>query len=315
MVSERKFRIKRILIVIITVLIALSAISMVATKFIYDGIFARYDSIAEIPAELAETVSSREKLEYYSGENRLQGYLYRSEAENRHDDLIIMATGINSGADDYLWQIRSLLDYGWSVFAFDATGCCESEGDSAVGFAQILLDLNETICYIENNNRFGYNRIVLFGHSRGGYAACCALEYEHDISAVVTVSGINSAMEGVIGSSAQYVGPLAYGNWGGLWLYQTALFGGDVVGLTADDAISSSDVPVLIVHGQNDKGAPTDKYSVISHRDEIESDSVEYIVCTDKGQDGHTSLLFGEDGRANERLMSQINDFLVRSVG
>ena len=29
--------------------------------------------------------------------------------------------------------------------------------------------------HIEKNGRFGYNHIVLFGHSQGGYASSCAL--------------------------------------------------------------------------------------------------------------------------------------------
>ncbi len=315
MVSARKVRIKRILIIIITVLIALSAISMIATKVVYDSIFARYDSAADIPDELADTVIAREEHSYYSGENRLQGYLYRSDAAVKRNALIVIATGINSESDDYLWQTRSLLDCGWSVFIFDATGCGASNGKSAVGFSQILLDLNETICYIESKECFGYNDMVLLGHSRGGYAACCALQYEHDIAAVVSISGQNSAMEGVIGSSTQYVGPLAYGNFGGLWLYQTMLFGGDVISLEADEVIGASDVPVLIVHGQEDEITPLDRYSVMAHKDEIKSARVEYIVCADDGQSGHTSLMFDASGRANSRLMAQIDDFLTRSIG
>lgn len=314
MVSKKKYTLKRILIIIIAALIAFCAISLIATKIIYDNIFSRYDTVAVVSPELAETVTARQEKEYYSGTNKLCGYLYRSNAETPHDGLIVIAPGHNAGADDYLWQIKSFLDYGWSVFAFDATGTCHSEGESAVGFAQILIDTEETIKYIEKNDRFGYNELVLFGHSRGGYAACCALGFDYDISAVVSVSGINSAMEGVIGSASQYVGPLAYGNYGGLWAYQTMLFGSDVVNMTAEEEISESNVPVLIVHGQNDNSFPTDKYSIISYRDEINSDAVEYIVCSEPGQDGHTNLLFEPDGTANDTLMSEINDFLLRNV-
>ena len=154
----------------------------------------------------------------------------------------------------------------------------------------------------------------MLGHSIGGYAVCCALRYEYKISAVVSISGVNSAMEGVISSSANYVGYFAYGNYGFLWLYQTMLFGADVVNMSASDEISQSDTPVLIVHGSEDNLFPDDKYSIISHRDEITSSQVEYLVCSTDEQNGHTSLLFDSDGTANKQLMSEINDFLIRST-
>lgn len=313
MVSEKKSLLKRILIIIITVIIAFSAISMVATKIIYDNIFARYDQTVQISPKLSHMVTGREQHTFFSGQNRLNGFLYHTD-KKASNGLIVMATGFNASSDDYLWQIKSFLDYGWSVFIFDATGSCYSKGDSTVGFSQILLDLEQTIKYVEKNNRFGYNKLVLFGHSRGGYAACCALSYQYDISAVVSVSGINSAMEGVVGSAANHIGAIAYGNYGYLWIYQALLFGKETVELEAVEEISESDVPVLVVHGNNDSTVPKDKYSIISHKGDIDSDNVEYILCTTPGQDGHTDLLFDADGTANDSLMSDINEFLIKNV-
>ncbi|MEE1075300.1 MAG: alpha/beta fold hydrolase [Acutalibacteraceae bacterium] len=314
MTSAKKSVFKRIVVIIIAVLIFFSAISMVATKIVYDNIFERYDTKIEIPATLSDIVNGREKKEYYSGQNMLTGYLYRADINNSQNGLIIIAPGFHAGTDNYLWQIKSLLDYGWSVFVFDTTGSCESEGESSVGFAQILPDMEATIKYVEKNNRFGYNDIVLLGHSRGGYAACCALEYDYDIAAVISVSGINSAMEGVIGSAVDYVGPLAYGNYGFLWMYQAMLFGSKTLNTNADEAISNSDVPVLIIHGENDTEVPLDEFSIISHSDEITSKKVEYLICSEPYQNGHTDLLFNKDGTANDKLMAEINDFLIKNI-
>ena len=308
MKSEKKTLRKRIRI-IITVLLIFTVVSMVATKFIYDAIFTRYDAPAEpVPQQLAQMVAQRQTQEYPCGENMLTGYLYRSEAGQA--GLVVLTPGYRAGADDYLWQIKDLLEGGWSVFAFDATGSCSSEGESAVGFAQILNDLDATLKYVEKCDRFGYNELVLFGHSRGGYAACCALGYDYEISAVISVSGVNSAMEGVMGSATEYVGPLAYGNYGFLWLYQTCLFGNETANMCADEEISQSDTPVLIVHGTMDEQVPMEQYSIISHRDEITSDAVEYYLCNEPAQNGHTDLLFDADGTANDALMEKIHGFL-----
>lgn len=313
MISEKKSLMKRVL-VIIAVIILVSAACLLTTKLVYDGIFHRYDVVAQIPEQLAPVVAGRQVQTYLSGENRLTGYLYRCPEATGRDALVILAPGFHAGADDYLWQISSLLDRGWSVFAYDGTGSCRSEGESTVGFPQSVLDLEATLKYVENCQRFGYNSIVVLGHSQGGYAACCSLDRFPQISAVVTVSGVNSAMEGVMGPAAEYVGPLAYGNYGFLWLYQAMLFGTRTVDLEAAEEISDSDVPVLVIHGADDEQIPADRLSILSHRDEIDPEGVTYILWDKPGESGHTDLLFSPEGTANEELMEQIHGFLSECV-
>ena len=315
MASEKKSKLKRVLIIIVAVILSFSAASMLATKLIYDMIFVRYDAPdREVPAALSQMVADREVVQYEADGVRLEGYLYRCNGENAKDALVVIAPGFHAGADDYLWQIQSLLDYGWSVFAYDPTGSCNSGRESYVGFPQQIIDMEATLGYLESKHRFGYEKIALLGHSRGGYAAACALETDYEIDAVITVSGVNSAMEGIMGHASAYVGPVAYGNYGFLWLYQVMLFGTDTVNAIADEAISGSDVPVLIVHGAQDDQFPMDKNSIISHSDEMQREGVEYVICKTPGQDGHTDLLFGPDGGENTELMAQIHDFLERSI-
>ncbi len=315
MASEKKSKLKRVLIIIVAVILSFSAASMLATKLIYDMIFVRYDAPdRDVPVALSQMVADREVVQYEADGVRLEGYLYRCNGENAKDALVVIAPGFHAGADDYLWQIQSLLDYGWSVFAYDPTGSCNSGGESYVGFPQQIIDMEATLGYLESKHRFGYEKIALLGHSRGGYAAACALETDYEIDAVITVSGVNSTMEGIMGHASAYVGPVAYGNYGFLWLYQVMLFGTDTVNATADEAISGSDVPVLVVHGAQDDQFPKDKNSIISHSDEMQREGVEYVICETPGQDGHTDLLFGPDGGENTELMAQIHDFLERSI-
>lgn len=315
MVSVNKSKLKKVLITIIIAILIFSAVSFTATKLIYDSIFPRYDcKVSEYPATLKSTISSRKKVSYPSGGNLLSGYLYESTAQSKKDTLIIFAHGHNACSDNYLWQIYELLELGWSVFAFDATGTCTSQGDSTVGFSQELNDLKSTLDYIESCDRFCYNNIALMGHSCGGYAACCILAYDYNVSAVISVSGINSAMEGVIGASTNYVGPLAYGNYGFLWLYQSMLFGSEMVNLRADRILSESDVPVLLIHGQNDEETPIDKYSIVSHKNEIKGENTEYFIRSSPNNSGHTNILFAKDGTADDQVIGKINDFLEKNI-
>lgn len=315
MVSAKKSVLKRVLIIILAVLVVHCAGSMVATKLIYDSIFSRYAGEVTEPApELRDMVDNRETFFYDYDELTLAGYLYRCDESTARDTLVVLAPGFHAGGDNYLWQIKALLDRGWSVFSFDPSGSCESSGDSYVGFPQEVLDLNATLEYIEENDRFGYGSLALLGHSRGGYAAGCVLGYGHDIDAVVTVSGVNSAMEGIMGYSTSAIGPLAYGNYGFLWLYQAMLFGADVTNLSAYEQIMDSGIPALVVHGTADEDFPMEKNSIFSHREQICTPAVEYLTCDTPGQNGHTDLLFDPQGGANEDLMTQISDFLERSI-
>ena len=314
MTSVKKFNWKRALTIFLIVIVAFCATSMVATKFIYDSIFVRYDGQAiEVPTQLRSMVDSRQDSDFLSGENLLNGYLYRCQ-EGANGDLVLIAPGFHAGADNFLWQVKSFLDMGWSVFIFDATGHCGSQGKSAVGFPQLLVDVEAALNHIEKNDRFGYNNIVLFGHSQGGYAVSCALESDFDIAAVISVSGINSAMDGIIGKAREVVGPVVYGNYGFLWLYQTMRFGGDIANRNACDAINESGVPVLIVHGTNDATVPLDEFSIISHKEDITARDTAYFLCDEPLQSGHTDLLFDIDGTANDELMETIEAFLAQHV-
>ena len=131
-----------------------------------------------------------------------------------------------------------------------------------------------------------------------------------DVAAVVAVSGVNSTMESIMQMSTQYVGPISYGNYGFLWLYQAILFGTDTVQLQAAEVIAETNIPVLLVHGTEDRQIPLDACSIISHKEQITTGQVEYLLCSG----GHTDLLYDEDGTANNGLIKEIHDFLLRAL-
>ena len=286
---------------------------MVATKLVYDNIFDRYESTTEVPAALSSMVDQRQVHKYPSGENTLTGYYYPGTQPESHG-LIILIPGFHAGGDSYLWQIQSLQDYGWAVFTFDTTGSFRSEGEDQVGFSQATLDLEATLKYVEKNNNFGYNDLALIGHSRGGYAACCALALEHDIAAVVSVSGVNSAMDAVIEPAADAVGPLAYVNYPFLWLYQSLLFDYDTANLEVSELLNSTEIPTLIIHGVADETVSHDAHSVMAHRAEIQSGNVHFLSWEERGAQGHVDILYDADGTANEELMAEIAAFINKEI-
>lgn len=313
MVSVKRKTLKRVLVIMLSALLTYCTVSMVVTKIVYDAIFERYDGEATVLSEESEALVARRQEHFYDcGEVTLAGYFYDA-GESVQSTLIVLAPGFHAGGDDYLPQIGSLLRRGWSVFAFDPSGSCGSEGESYQGFPQEISDLDATLAYVEQQGRFGCDKLVLLGHSRGGYAAGCILGYGHDIDAVVTVSGVNSAMDAVMGYSTEYVGPLAYGNYGFLWAYQALLFGADTTDLQACEEIAQSDVPVLVVQGSADAAFPPQERSIYAHKAEIQREGVSYLLLEQPGQNGHTDLLF-EGQEANEMLMEEISSFLEKTL-
>ncbi len=305
MTYSRKKSILRIWrnIVIITAVLIISG--FVVTKAVYDAAFKRYDKIVSVDDRYHDFIERRSIVRFDSSGNELCGYLYGSGGRT----LVVFVPGFRACADEYIAQIESLVSDGFGVFAFDYTGSSRSGGEDAVGFSQVICDLDAALAFVVDNNNFGYEKIALFGHSRGGYAVCCALGLDYDISAVVSVGGVNSAMEGIIEPVYRKIGYAAYSNYPMLWLYQVMLFGSDTVSSNAAEIVSESDVPTLIIHGVNDTQVSPEKFSVISHRDEISSDNVEYILCDEQGKNGHVDLLFDGDA-PNGELMESISAFL-----
>ena len=312
MVSEKKFNRRRIpRAIVISAVLAFFVLSFATTKIVYDRIFARYDTPVNVPTALSSMVQGRQSVTFPSGENQLTGYYYEAVQPEQAYGLILLVPGFSAGGDDYLWQISELRDLGWAVFTFDPTGTLRSEGKSQVGFSQAIPDLEAALKYVENRQYFGYNELVLVGHSRGAYAACCLLEQDHDVAAVVSISGVNSAMEAVMQMSTEAIGRISYGNYGFLWLYQAMLFGADTLEMDAYKAIAEGNVPVLVVHGSKDEKIPVDSSSIISYKEQLSSAQVEFLLC----DAGHTDIMYDPDGTANDALIQNIHHFLLRSIG
>jgi len=293
---------KRILWIIIIVLLVNLIGMCVATVLIYDATFPRYD-VDDLPYQTADR-----EVTFLSGDNRLWGGLYEGE----RDALIVLAPGYRAFEGDYLHLIYELQQRGWAVFFFEPTGCCRSEGDSSVGFAQETLDLHAALDFVESEGRFGYEKLMLLGHSRGGNAVCGALQ--RDITAAVTVNALGSDMEAIVSPVENVVGPLAYGNYPIMWLYQKVLFGKYGCMKTAD-CIEKSDIPVLVVQGSADTTATPTDTALYADKEDISSPRVEYYLCDKEGQNGHTDLLFDPDQTANNALVDKIHGFFEKYTG
>lgn len=247
----------------------------------------RYDNYsAEYP---------RTNVSFKSGDNTLQGYIY---GENNDKGLVVLAHGIGGGHEGYINEIVWFVDRGWRVFAYDATGSCTSEGDGTMGLPQSALDLDSALTYIEEDEELSALPRCLIGHSWGAYAVTAVLNFDHDVKSSASISGYAYPMDMIMEFADGMMGEFSKVLYPFIWLDCYSYFG-ENTNLSAIDGINKSDIPVLVIHGEDDQMIGYDRSSIISKQDEITNPNVEYYTISGK-YCGHNTIFHSD--RANEYL-------------
>jgi pimeloyl-ACP methyl ester carboxylesterase len=273
------------------VVLVYGVVSMVVVAVVYGGQFPRYDRpdmslSVGLRYEDLEGEYPRELVNFESGDNLLQGYVY---GVGQDRGLVVVAHGIGGGADSYLAQISYFVDQGWCVFAYDATGSFDSEGKSTRGFPQGLFDLRAALDFIEGEERFSSLPVLLFGHSWGGYAVANVLHFGYDVAGVVSVSGADSSLEMIIEQGRRMMGGFIDFQSPFLWLYEWFLFG-NVASLRGSEAVFLSGVPVLVVHGRDDEFVSYDGASLYSKVEGSSEGNIRSLLLSEPGRSGHSDL-------------------------
>lgn len=186
-----------ILIVALAIVGACFLCLYVVANQAYDSRFVRQEpsepsarSVDEFPGLTVERCS------FASDKGQmLAGYLY-SKAGTQPKGVVVLAHGFGFGGQcTYMDVADYFTSNGYLVFAYDATGFGESEGNSTVGTQQGIIDLDHALDYVEANGETKDYPIVLWGHSWGAYCASCALADHPEVKAIVALSGYNSSTD------------------------------------------------------------------------------------------------------------------------
>ena len=110
----------------------------------------------------------------------------------------------------------------------------------------------------------------------------------------------------LMGAFAYVIAPFMY-------LHQRILFG-NKLDITAVDGINKSGVPVLLVHGSEDKTVRIDGSAIISCKEKITNSNVQYLLWEKENQNGHMDILYDAQNherrsKVNEELMGKIVEF------
>lgn len=118
---------------------------------------------------------------------KLKGNFY-FYGEQRYDRLIIFEHGMGGGHRSYMREIEVLAKAGYTVLAYDKTGCMASEGEGIGSFAQSIADLDFCIRSLRADGEYKDADISVVGHSWGGMATLNIGALRDDISHVVSIS-------------------------------------------------------------------------------------------------------------------------------
>lgn len=272
----RNNRAKKIAFLLSVSLAGVSTMSIVSAILAYDAIFTRYErpDYSVYPGmycyERFCGSLPRETMKVKSGETDLQAYYYPAENSK---GLVVVAHGFHAGADDYLPLIEAMVNGGYSVFTYDVTGNYSSGGEGGVGMCQQLVDLDNVLSYLGNDYRFADAPKLLIGHSWGGYAVSSVLAIHSEVKACVCIAPMWSGPAMVVEKGKEYVDEMADSAKPIFDAYQSYLFG-DYTKYDAVVGINSTDIPILIAQGLEDKVITHDGQSITAHLDELTNPNI-----------------------------------------
>lgn len=185
----------------------------------------------------------------------LTGYRYYHEGVDIRG-VVVIAHGFGGGGHRHYMNIA---DYfaanGYAVFAYDATGNDESEGEAVGGLPQGVIDLNYALRFVKSEPDFVGLPIMLWGHSWGGYSVGSVLALHPDVKAAVIVAGFNSSMDmmetegrSMAGDAIDFILPA-------LEAYEAENYG-DYAALSILDGVAATDAQIMFIHGAQDQMIP-----------------------------------------------------------
>ena len=140
-----------------------------------------------------------------------------------------------------------------------------------------LVDLDNTLTYLNKDVRFKELNKFLIGHSWGGYAVTSVLSLHDEIKACASIAGLNDGYTMIYEKGSQYAGKLALLSKPFLDVYQRYLFK-DYVEYNAVKGINKNNIPILIAHGVDDEVISYNLQSIIAQKEHITNPNVIYYI-------------------------------------
>lgn len=265
---------KKIFLIVFCTLIVLFVVGVwILSVAIYNENFnQRFTSDPSLMFDISD-FDGLQRTQYKFPSNKgqiLTGYMYSYGSGQQ--GIVVIAHGFGGGGhNSYMDCADNFARHGYYVFAYDATGNDESEGEGVGGLPQGVIDLSYAISFIEGNKDFSRLPIVLFGHSWGGYSVCNVLTYHPEVKAVIECSGFNKSSDMFESEGKLQAGNFIYVMLPFVKLHEFMKYGKYATN-SAMDGFAASNAPVMIVHSADDTVVPVE-YGYDIYYDKYKDDS------------------------------------------
>lgn len=242
----------------------------------------------------------------------LTGYLYGDADGAPPKALVVFAHGLGAGGQTgYLPIFDYLVQNGYCVFAYDATGNDESEGEAIGSLIQGYIDMDYAVTYAQGLKETAGLPLVLMGYSWGALSAGNTLNTHPEAAAVVTIAGWNRARDLVEDSTRKKLGDAAGLVMPFISLYEFATYG-KYASSTAMKGFERSDCGAMIIHGELDGTVPIE-YGYDIYAAKYENDPrFTFVRYSDRG---HVNILPKSSTGFSGELLAQIVAFCDKWVG
>lgn len=289
--TKLKKPVKIILIVLGVILVLLIAAAIILSKPLAMSVYNQFFGIRyETYEPLAWSVEDfdglmRDKYTFESDKGQtLTGYKYYKDG-TEIKGLVVIAHGFGGGGHrNYMNIADYFASNGYAVFAYDATGNDESEGEAVGGLPQGVIDLDYALRFVKSNEDFAGLPIVLWGHSWGGYSVGSVLKLHPDVKAAVMVAGFNESLDmlesegrNIAGDAVDFVLPY-------FEEYEKETFG-DYASMTALDGLAATEARVMILHSTDDSMIPIENSFERYYEKFSADEKFTFVRFEDRGHD------------------------------
>ncbi len=244
-------------IIILLVIFVLLSVAAVLAYLAYNAVFGK-------------RCDGDERLKYFSNEDfeglkaapvefqndkgvTLRGAIYAKAGLQMPEALIIFSHGMGGGHRSYMTEINTFAQNGFAVLAYDNTGTFASDGDKLGSFSQGPSDLLSAIKFARSHKTLGNMKILLAGHSWGGYSVCQALGNEEvKVDGAVTFGAPDSGYQVIgaaMGEKLAFLMPV-------FKLAFRILEGERAMVHSSQALVNAEPTPVLLLHGKEDHLVP-----------------------------------------------------------
>ncbi len=212
-----------------------------------------------------------------SKSNRLVGYFYSYDGYDT-DRIIIFDHGFGGGHRSYMKEIEKLCSFGYLVFAYDHTGCMESDGENTGGLSQSLCDLNDALNALKSDPDINTDNITVIGHSWGGFSTLNISALHKDIEKIVVFSGFTSVKrmteQNFKGFIRFYINDI---------IRLEGKSNPEFVAYDAVETLRNSSVKALLIYSDNDHLVNKERHYDVLYNSLKDKENIEFILETEKG--------------------------------